>query len=65
MPSSVKGKSLSTLPSESVGSAIDGGDQMNSGISVLPLSNANSLLRGLMSRQRSGQLLFLRMGNYP
>ena len=38
---------------------------MNPGIRILPLPSVNSLLGGLMSEERPGQLLVLRMGNYP
>ena len=42
-----------------------GGDRMNLGIRIFPLPNSNGLLGGRMSKQRSEQLLVLRMGNYP
>jgi len=42
-----------------------GGDQMNPEIKILPLPSVNGLFGGRMSRQRSGQLLVLRMGNCP
>ena len=42
-----------------------GGDRQNSGIRILPLLSANGLLGRRMSGQRSGQLLFIRMGDYP
>ena len=37
---------------------------MNPRKRILPLPSTNDLLGGRMSRQRSGQLLILRMGNY-
>ena len=38
---------------------------MYSGISILPLSSSNALLERRMAGFRSGQLLILRLGNYP
>ena len=38
---------------------------MNCGIRILSLRSANILLGGQMSGKRSGQLLIVRMGNYP
>ena len=42
-----------------------GGDRMNPGIRILPQPRANGLPGGRMSGQKLGQLLVLRMGNYP
>ena len=38
---------------------------MNPGMRISPLPIANGLPGGRMSGQRSGELLVLRMGNYP
>ena len=40
-------------------------DRMNPGVRILPLPSDNGLLGGRVTRQRSGQLIFLSVGNYP
>jgi hypothetical protein len=42
-----------------------GGDQMNLWVRFLPLPNDNGLLGGGVNGQIPGQLLVLRMKNYP
>ena len=54
-----------TFLGETVDNVADGRDRTNPGFRILPLLSANGNLQRRTSGYRSGQILVLRLGNYP